>query len=130
MNAQDYTTAHRITLTVAPQGFQLTRDANGWEHYSTRVRLHGFGRTMIAPWTQGTAHGDSIPEPGDVLDALASDAAAYLNARDAADFAADLGYEDDKQAAATYKACGRIAERLQRFLGDEFETVVWELDRL
>lgn len=124
-----YVTDHGIRLAVV-DGLDYTTDDQGWEHYAGKVRLTMGRRQMTAPWMQGTAHGTAAPRTVDVLEALASDAAAYENARDFADFAAEFGYdEDSRKAEATYHACGTISHKLRRFLAEDYETVLWELER-
>ena len=141
MNVQTiarYVTDRGITVRIAQAGrYKVSKD--GWEHHAYRlqlVRKDEDGATVKSPtfaWSQGLGVTSSPDVKSDlVLDSLVSDATAYRNATDAADFAFEFGYEDESDAARIYRACGKIAAWLVDFLGgtEEFETVAYELERL
>lgn len=126
---KEYVAAKGLRASIVGE-LDWQTDDEGWEHYGGKVRLTLGRRQLTVPWMQGAAHGTEAPSAVDVLESVATDAAAYINARDFADFAAELGYdEDSRKAEATYRACGRLADKLRRFLGEDFETVLWEMER-
>ena len=71
------------------------------------------------------------PSAADVLDCLASDSNTIDNARNFEDFCSDLGYDSDsRKAEKIYKACRHAAKRLRNFIGDQYETLVYNTERL
>lgn len=71
------------------------------------------------------------PQAADVIDCLASDVAGWHNARDFNDWAGDYGYDTDSiKALRTYEAIQGQAKRLQKFMGDLYQPLLWETERL
>ena len=92
------------------------RDANGWT-----CTLRYQGRRLTVPFYQGTAITHE-PTAADVLYCLCSDATSVENASSFEDWCADFGYDTDSRSAERiYKACERIAAKLRRLLGDDFD---------
>jgi hypothetical protein len=59
------------------------------------------------------------PGPADVLSGLILDASDNWGTFE--EFCADLGYDtDSRQAEATWKACAKMAPKVRRFLGEDF----------
>jgi hypothetical protein len=88
--------------------------ANGW-----RVTLGYQGRTYSLDFWQGTGIKDE-PDAAGVLECLLSDASSAD--QDFEGWCSDLGENtDSRKAHATWRACQRIALRLRRLLGDDFE---------
>jgi hypothetical protein len=95
------------------------RDADGWDHWSYRVRLRFEGRQLTSPWRQGTGI-TTDPTAEAVLESMLSDAAGYDNSRGFEDWAAEYGYDPDSRAAeAIYRAVERQTHKLAQFLGDQ-----------
>jgi hypothetical protein len=127
----EYIRRNDLTLSVRHKGRVV--DADKWEHDAWAVTLRGPNGKLATTFRMGTGHNGKLPECAEVLDSLASDANAYDNARDFADFAAEFGYDtDSRKAEAVYKACGRIAKRLRDLLGeDEYAALTTgEVERL
>jgi hypothetical protein len=127
-----------VTTTTARQ--LLERLTPVWPHPHTRYRVvlrrvvNGETRKLSIEWRQGLAH-TGPPRADDVLDCLASDAAGYLNARNAHEWATEYGYDTDEpkdrsRAERLYFTIGEQTEKLQAFLGDDFDALVWQTERL
>lgn len=85
---------------------------------------------MTVYFSMGLGHAGREPEIAEVLDSLASDAAsAEYDSFEG--WARDMGYdEDSRQALRIYRACERIGERLERFLGaDAAQRLKYEVER-
>lgn len=72
------------------------------------------------------------PTLEDVLDCLASDCSSVENSRSFADFASELGYDEDSRSAErTYRVCQDQAVELENLLGrDAYKVLIWEMERL
>lgn len=85
-----------------------------------KVTLRYKRRTLTTPFFMGAAH---TREPGaaDVLYCLCADARSGEMSFE--EFCSEFGYDpDSRKHHATWKACAKMAPRLRRFLGDDFET--------
>ena len=111
-----------------------------WPHPHSRYRVvlrrvvDGETRKLSIEWRQGSAHTEP-PRADDVLDVLASDAAGYLNARNWHEWATDYGHDTDepadrRRAERLHFTVGEQTEKLQTFLGDDFDAIVWQTERL
>lgn len=100
----------------------------GQRHW--RVTLKFNGREYAVPFTQGSAW-TRPPSVADVLDAVASDAAGFENARLFEDWAPEYGYDpDSRKAERVFRAVERQSVKLQRFLGDEeYQRLLWQTER-
>lgn len=99
-------------------------------HY--RVVLKRGRKRMTLYFSKGSLHYGKYPETGEVLDCLASDSAGIENARgDFEEWASEYGYDTDSRSAEKiFKICGRQAEKLKNFLGDEaYEELLWNTGR-
>lgn len=96
-----------------------------------RCTLRVTGRTMVVPFSQGSAH-KSRPTAAEVLDCLASDASTIENNRTFEEWASELGCdEDSRKAERTYRACVKQTENLRAWLGDEqFQSLLYRVERL
>lgn len=91
-----------------PDGFV---EFNPWT-----VTLRRKRRQLSVPFYTGPAITED-PDVHNVLDCILSDALA--GEQDFEDFARDYGYdEDSRRAYTTWEACGKMAERVRRFLVD------------
>lgn len=88
--------------------------------------------TMRLYFSKGVGHNGAEPALDEVLDCMASDAAGIENSRDFDDWCDEYGYDvDSRRAEKTYKTCQRQAERLKKFLGEEYyNELLWDLDRM
>jgi hypothetical protein len=74
-------------------------------------------RQMQTHFSQGSGIREQ-PEAEDVVNALALDAATYLNARDFEEWASELGHDtDSRRAERTYNLVGQQTRALERLLG-------------
>lgn len=70
------------------------------------------------------------PTVEDVLDCLASDSATIDNARNFEDWCGELGFDtDSRKAEKSYKACQRQDDKLRAFMGADFQTLLYEVER-
>ncbi len=86
--------------------------------------------SMTLTFSMGYGHHGAEPDVASVLDCIASDAAGVANAQSFEDWCGDYGYDaDSRKAEKTYKACEHQAARLQAFLGDLYNTLLWHTER-
>jgi hypothetical protein len=106
-----------IKCNVNPNG--LPDDWEDPHAHAYLVTLRRKGRRLTVPFYTGSAW-DHDPEAHDVLECLCSDAMSVD--QDFENWCADLGFDSDsRKDERTYKACVKIAEKLRRFLGEDFE---------
>lgn len=102
-----------------------SRDMDHW-----KVTLKRGRKRMTLYFSKGYGHHGEQPETDEVLDCLASDAAGIENAGSLEDWCGEYGYDaDSRTAERIYKTCQHQAGRLRRFLGDEYETLLWDTER-
>lgn len=94
------------------------QEANGW-HCTLKYQ----GRRYSFDFWQGSAI-TGEPDVLGVLDCLLSDSGTADNAFE--DWCAELGYDtDSRKAEATYRACQKVRENMQRLLGSDFEAFLY-----
>jgi hypothetical protein len=87
------------------------------------------GNKMGVYFSQGAAH-TKPPTLDDVLDCLASDAAGIESAKSFEDWCGDYGYDtDSRKSEKIWKACSAQADKLKSLLGEEYETLLWKIER-
>ena len=108
------------------------RNMTHWK--STLYRYeNGSRKQMTVTFSMGFAH-TSEPKADQVLECLASDAASIENADTFEDWAGelynldDLLYQEAKRLQRTYNASKRQTDKLRHFLGDLYDTAVWEVE--
>jgi len=90
-------------------------DNDGSTHW--KCTLEYVSRKMRAGFSMGAAH-EGVPEAGDVLSCLLSD--AQSSQESLRDFCASMGLDDDsRKAAKMWHACRKTATKLKVFLGPE-----------
>lgn len=105
--------------------FELPPGSTSW---TVTLRLEG--RQMTTPFYQGPAL-TKPPEVADVLDCMLSDARIIEDTPDWEEFAADCGYDRDSLSGyQTWQAATRQTKRLRRFLGEHYESLLWDTERL
>lgn len=110
---------------------QVARRPDGMmeENYITRhfhCKIKCGKRSFGLYFSQGSAF-TQPPTLADVLNAIASDAQSYENARDFADWGSWYGCDtDSRKAKKIYKAVKRQAEQLKRTIGEEAYKVILE----
>jgi hypothetical protein len=78
-------------------------------------------RKLTVDFYQGAAH-TSDPSAADVLYCVCSD--ANFGEMDFTTFCSELGYSDDSiSALKIHKACQKVAPRVRKFLGENFDAV-------
>lgn len=103
-------------------------DSNNMNHYKVTLRMNG--RQMTVPFSQGYGIKHE-PTAADVLDCLASDAAGFQNTRSFEEWAAEYGYDtDSRKAESTFRNVKRQTEKLMNLIGDHFDRLVWDTERL
>ena len=105
--------------------FELMPGSTSWT-----VTLRLDGRRMTTPFYQGPALTEP-PTVANVLDCMLSDASIIENAPEWRDFAAECGYDPDSLSGyQTWQAATRQTKGLRRFLGEHYEALVWDTERL
>lgn len=121
-----------MTLKTLCQGMSITNQygairqsydtLDDWQKHAHpyRVTLRYKRRSLTTDFFMGPAN-SSEPDVLSVLECLLSDAQA--GAQSFEEFCRELGYDSDsRQAEKTHRACKRMHDKMQRFLGDEYET--------
>ena len=111
----------RISVSYgAPENPEF-KDADGWT-----VTLKMDGKQMTIPFYKGIGHHGEEPTAEEVLECLASDACGVDNSQTFEDWCSEYGYDtDSRRAERIYNACLKSTEKLRRFLGDKFESLVY-----
>ena len=125
MNIQEFMAANPITIRHkrTNSDHALSADCDTW-----RVQLSLNGRKLTIPFSQGFGFNGEPPKLETVLECLASDAAGFENADGFEDWAAEYGYDtDSRKAFKTYKQVEKQTEKLRAFLGNQYETLLWEV---
>lgn len=98
-------------------------------HDKWRVVLRLDGRSITIPFHKGEGHGGAPPEADEVMEAVLSDVASFLNANGFEDWARDFGYDTDSRYAETvYKACEAMNGRLAYLLLNQKEAWLWQTE--
>ena len=90
------------------------------------VTLRFKGRQITVPFYMGPALCRE-PHAKEVLGCLVSD--AQCGEYDFEEFCSNMGYdEDSRRAERIHKACQRTAEKLERFLGEDYDEIAQALN--
>lgn len=105
-----------------------SREEQRWyreaKHY--KITLLFGERSLKVPFSCGSAC--DKPDAATVLDCLCSDATCPDTFDD---FCSEYGYDtDSRRAERTFKACLKSRDDLREFLGDDFDAVVYEMERM
>lgn len=103
------------------------------DNYHVKLRAKKLGNaTMRLYFSKGVGLKGAVPTADEVLDCLASDASSIENAGCFAEWASEIGYdEDSRRALKTFNTCERQAQRLNKFLGAEYyHQLLWDIERL
>ena len=139
MDIKQYITDNGITCEVAevsenpamrPSKSAIAAEQRWYReatHYS--VTLHRpDGRTVETPYSCGSGIKEK-PDAAGVLDCLCSDASLACNTFE--DFCSETGYDEDSRTSERiWNACCETADKLRLFLGEDFDAVVYEMERL
>lgn len=133
MTMDEFLKKHRIRMRVEKTERNRHSDDTEWgrtaSHYICRYRRPG-GLKFACYFSMGSAHVET-PKAADVLDCLASDAAGFENVDGFEGWCGDYGYDtDSRRALRTYRVIERQARRLREFLGDGYQTLLWDVERL
>ena len=83
---------------------------------------------MTVRYSQGLGIGHD-PMIDDVLSCLALDADGIESSRNFTDWCNEYGYDTDSRTAERiYKACKRQTDKLREFLGNQYDTLLWETE--
>jgi hypothetical protein len=126
----DFIAAHRIRMTAertdSNPNMESEQPMNHW-----RVTFRMGRKRMTTYFSMGLGREGREPRADEVLDSLASDAAGVQNAADFTDWCAEYGFDTDSRKAETvFKACCAGARRLRAFIGEDYEKLLFETDRL
>jgi len=114
-------TDRKVTTTCEHLGMGRMNETDKQPMHHWRVTLRFEGRRTTVDFWQGLGH-SAEPTAADVLSSLVLDASSYENAGSFEAFVADLGYDEDSRAAErVYKACGKMAPRVRKLLGEHFD---------
>lgn len=105
-----------------------SREEQRWyreaSHY--KVTLLFGDRSITVPFSCGSACGK--PDAATVLECLCSDATCPDTFEA---FCSEYGYDtDSRRAERTFQACLKTRDELREFLGDDFDAVVYEMERM
>jgi len=90
-----------------------------------KVVLRMKGRQLTVPFFKGYGHGGAEPTAEEVLHCLAMDALTCEHAWNFEDWAAELGYDpDSRKAEAVYRKVRRQTEKLRRWAGNLYDTLI------
>ncbi len=119
-----------ITLTAKPTSHNPAMGDKDMDHWRVTLRRPDPRRQFTLVFSMGRGHNGAEPKADEVLDCLASDAAGYENTTGFEDWAEYYGYDTDSRSAErTYRAVERETHRLSRFMGDEYESLLWDTER-
>ena len=107
-------------------------DSDNMDHYKCTLRSRVTGKQMTLVFSKGYGHNGKPPEANEVLDCLASDASGIENSSgDFEEWCSEYGYDtDSRRAEKIFKATSRQAEQLKRLMGDDYETLLWNTERM
>ena len=109
-------------------------DDDSWaktaSHYRVTLKRTNPRRQMTVYFSMGPALCRE-PAADDVLDSLASDADGIENATSFENWASEYGYDtDSRKAERSYRVTQRQAQKLRAFMGHEYNTLLWDTERL
>jgi len=113
--------ARQVTLRAVPGTRIPFEKLDRWQKQSSpwTCTLTFQGRRLTVDYFQGHAVTEK-PDSPNVLSSLLSDASfAQLSFEE---FCGELGYETSKEARKTYRACLAMATKLEKLLGNEYQT--------
>jgi len=104
------------------------------KHYRVKLTSLGGGREFVTTYSIGSALTEADVNAHEVLEAMASDASAYENAEDVADFVFEFGYAVNasalREGMAAYRGCEESKSKLQLLFGlegyEELLQVEWD----
>lgn len=141
ISVTEFVKANGITMTAERVDANPSMDDAKMDHWkcvlSRKVLREGFDtfhgykgklgaikystRKITTIFSMGYGHGGREPEVGEVLACLASDARS-VKWDSFEGWCGDMGYDaDSRKAERIYKACEKIGEKLERFLGADVD---------
>ena len=103
----------------------------GTNHYSVTLKIGELGVNydeMTVPFHMGSALTEP-PTTKEVLETLALDSMGYENAKDLEDWMSEYGEEDYVRGKRTYEAVEKIAQKLNKFLGNDlYKELLWNTE--
>lgn len=132
MTLQQFIDKLGITISNQPTGENPHMEDSGrMDNWKVKLRSKKQGTTMRLYYSKGVGHHGAEPTADEVLDCLASDTAGIDNSNGFNDWCSEYGYDtDSRRAEKTYRQCERQAERLKKFLGEEYyNDLLWNIER-
>lgn len=91
------------------------------------VKMIRQGKPFSVTFSMGPAHKGRLPTTEEVLECVLDDASGAEESFE--NWCADLGFDSDsRRAERLYKACVAQTSRLRAWLGDDFDSYVYETD--
>ena len=120
---------NELTMTCQPADSNPNMDGEDMDHWLCKMFVKN-GDVLPVPFSMGRGHNGKAPELADVLDCLASDAAGWENAQNFEDWASQYGHDtDSRRAESIYATVADTADTMKAFLGDAYETLLWNTER-
>lgn len=130
MTMKEFAEANKIKIENEYADSNPNMADPNWQANHYKVILKTGRKQFTTYFSQGYGISGEPTVEG-VLDCLASDAAGFENAQSFEDWANEYGYDtDSRKAEKTYNIIGRQAKRLKNFLGNKYETLLWDTERL
>lgn len=103
-------------------------NSNQMDHWRCTIRNKSKQRIWLI-FSMGFAHNGKKPKLAEVLDCMASDATVGWSSFES--WCADLGMDSDsRKAERTFNACVDQTKRLKRIMGDDFDNLLNNVERL
>jgi hypothetical protein len=124
-----------IEITEALELTDLEDLPEGWEpgsrHWSVTMYNRSTGESLTAPWIIGPAADWDTTDAAEVLDTMASGAVSYDTAPTFEEYAAEFGLNpDSRREEAGWRKLGEASDDLERFLGRDYQTFLYDTERL
>jgi hypothetical protein len=124
----EFAEGHGITAAATYVG----TEADGgvyFDVWAVKLTMEGTDRTMATMFHMGIGHNGMAPTVVDVLSSFTADAAGIENAGGFEEWADEYGYDtDSRKAEDTYNATRRQTDQLAEFLGEFYDTALWDTD--
>jgi hypothetical protein len=94
-----------------------------------RVQLTRDGKRLTQAYGIGPGNHGSAPTGEDVLETLLLNVSGVTGSSGYRDWLSDYGLSDTPQLRRTYRRNVQLTDRMRRFLGDKFDTYLYDTER-